>query len=72
MRFDKFTLKAQEAIQNSQAIASKKGHQQIEPEHLLYALLEQREGVVASLFGKIGVKEDAVLHELIQTLDQIT
>ena len=71
MRFDKFTLKAQEVIQNSQEIASKKGHQQIEPEHLLHALLEQKEGVIPSLFGKIGVSEDAVLHELIQTLDQL-
>ncbi len=71
MRFDKFTLKAQEVIQNSQEIASKKGHQQIEPEHLLHALLEQKEGVIPSLFGKIGVSEDAVLQELIQTLDQL-
>ena len=71
MRFDKFTLKAQEVIQNSQDIASKKGHQQIEPEHLLHALLEQKEGVIPSLFGKIGVSEDAVLQELIQTLDQL-
>ena len=71
MRFDKFTLKTQEVIQNSQEIASKKGHQQIEPEHLLHALLEQKEGVIPSLFGKIGVSEDAVLQELIQTLDQL-
>ena len=71
MRFDKFTLKAQEVIQNSQDIASKKGHQQIEPEHLLHALLEQKEGVIPSLFGKIGVSENAVLQELIQTLDQL-
>jgi ATP-dependent Clp protease ATP-binding subunit ClpB len=71
MRFDKFTLKAQEVIQNSQEIASKKGHQQIEPEHVLHALLEQREGVIPSLFGKIGINEDAVLQELIQALDQL-
>jgi ATP-dependent Clp protease ATP-binding subunit ClpB len=70
MRFDKFTLKAQEVIQNSQEIASKKGHQQIEPEHLLYALLEQREGIIPPLLGKIGVKEDAILHDLKEALDQ--
>ena len=46
MRFDKFTLKAQEAVQNAQEVASKKGHQQIEPEHLLYALLEQAGGII--------------------------
>lgn len=71
MRFDKFTLKAQEVIQNSQEIASKKGHQQIEPEHLLYALLDQREGVIPPLLGKIGVKEDAILHDLKEALDQL-
>ncbi len=71
MRFDKFTLKAQEVVQNSQEIASKKGHQQIEPEHLLYALLEQKEGIIPSLLGKIGVKEDAILHELNKALDQL-
>ena len=71
MRFDKFTLKAQEVIQNCQEIASRKGHQQIEPEHLLYALLEQREGIVPSLFGKIGVKEDAILQEVNEALDKL-
>ena len=71
MRFDKFTLKAQEVIQNSQEIASQKGHQQIEPEHLLYALLEQRGGIISPLLGKIGVKEDAILHDLSEALDQL-
>lgn len=71
MRFDRFTLKAQEVIQNSQEIASKKGHQQIEPEHLLYALVEQREGIIPSLLGKIGVKEDAILQEVNKVLDQL-
>ena len=71
MRFDKFTLKAQEVIQNSQEIASQRGHQQIEPEHLLYALLEQREGIIPPLLGKIGVKEDAIVQELGEALDQL-
>jgi ATP-dependent Clp protease ATP-binding subunit ClpB len=71
MRFDKFTLKAQEVIQNSQEIASRKGHQQIEPEHLLYALLEQREGIIPPLLGKIAVKEDAILQALNKALDQL-
>ena len=71
MRFDKFTLKAQEVIQNSQEIASRKGQQQIEPEHLLYALIEQREGIIPPLLGKIGVKEDAILHEVNKALDEL-
>jgi ATP-dependent Clp protease ATP-binding subunit ClpB len=71
MRFDKFTLKAQEVIQNSQEIASQRGHQQIEPEHLLYAILEQREGIIPPLLGKIGVEEDAIVQELGEALDQL-
>jgi len=71
MRFDKFTLKAQEVIQNAQEIASQRGHQQIEPEHLLYAILEQREGIIPPLLGKIGVEEDAVIQELGEALDQL-
>ena len=71
MRFDKFTLKAQEVIQNSQEIASQRGHQQVEPEHLLYAILEQREGIIPPLLGKIGVKEDAIVQELGEALDQL-
>jgi ATP-dependent Clp protease ATP-binding subunit ClpB len=71
MRFDKFTLKAQEVIQNSQEIASQRGHQQIEPEHLLYAILEQREGIIPPLLGKIGVEIDAIVQELGEALDQL-
>jgi ATP-dependent Clp protease ATP-binding subunit ClpB len=71
MRFDKFTLKAQEVIQNSQEIASQRGHQQIEPEHLLYAILEQREGIIPPLLGKIGVEEDIIVQELGKALDQL-
>ncbi len=53
MRFDKFTLKAQELIQSAQHLAERFGHQQIEPEHLLRAVLEQKEGVVPAVLGKI-------------------
>jgi ATP-dependent Clp protease ATP-binding subunit ClpB len=71
MRFDKFTLKAQEVIQSSQETASNKGHQQIEPEHLLYAVLEQKEGVIPPLLGKIGISEDVILEETGKALDQL-
>ncbi|MFW6146835.1 MAG: ATP-dependent chaperone ClpB [Thermodesulfobacteriota bacterium] len=71
MRFDKFTLKAQEAIQNAQEVASQKGHQQIEPEHMLYALLEQKEGIIGPLLGKIGAKRDTMLQAVDEALDQM-
>ncbi len=53
-RFDKFTLKSQEAVQAAQEIAGKLHHQQIETEHLLAALLEQADGVVLPLLKKLG------------------
>ena len=46
IRFDKFTQKAQEAVQQSQVLAAEQSHQQIDPMHLLVALVEQPEGVV--------------------------
>ena len=65
MRFDKFTLKSQEVVQASQQLAEKLGHQQIEPEHLVKAILEQTEGVIPPLLGKIGANQT----QLLQTFD---
>lgn len=64
MRLDKFTLKAQEAIESAVALAEKQNHQQIEPEHLLVALIEQAEGVTRPMLGKIGVNVQTLLPEL--------
>ncbi|MBI4712372.1 MAG: AAA family ATPase, partial [Planctomycetes bacterium] len=55
MRLDKFTTKSQEAIQSAQEIAEKKSQQELQPEHLLLALLDQTEGVVHPLLEKLGV-----------------
>jgi ATP-dependent Clp protease ATP-binding subunit ClpB len=55
MRFDKFTIKSQELIQNSQALASQYNHQQIEPEHLLAAMLGEPEGIAGAMLRKLGV-----------------
>ena len=54
-RFDKLTLKSQEALQHAQALAAEAGNPQIEPSHLLAALLEETEGVVRPLLTKLGV-----------------
>jgi ATP-dependent Clp protease ATP-binding subunit ClpB len=69
MRMDKFTVKAQEALQAAQSLADQHGHQAIEPEHLLRALLEQREGVVGPVLAKLGVRPDAILREVSATLE---
>jgi len=57
VRLDKLTLKAQEAIAQSQEIALAEGHQELMPEHLLLALLEQKGGITSPLLEKIGVKD---------------
>lgn len=64
MNFDKFTKTAQEAIQNSSTLALQNHHSQIEPEHLLSAMLDQKEGVVTSLINHLGVSPDALAREL--------
>ena len=70
MRMDKFTVKAQEALQAAQSLADQHNHQAIEPEHLLRALLEQREGVVGPVLAKLGARPDAILREVNATLER--
>jgi ATP-dependent Clp protease ATP-binding subunit ClpB len=71
MRFDKFTLKSQEAIQNSQQLAEKLGHQQIEPEHILSSLLGQKDGAIPPLLGKIGVSQEQLKKKLEGALEKM-
>ncbi len=54
-RFDKLTLKAQEAMQAAQEMAARFGQQQVQPLHVLWALLAQGDGVVPPLLEKLGV-----------------
>src|SRR5688500_18175705 len=54
MRFDKFTVKAQEAVLRAQQLAQEKDHAEILPLHVLAALLGEEEGVVRPLLQKIG------------------
>jgi ATP-dependent Clp protease ATP-binding subunit ClpB len=53
-RFDKFTIKAQEAVQAAVELAGNRGNPQVTPVHLLHALLSEREGIVRPLLEKIG------------------
>jgi ATP-dependent Clp protease ATP-binding subunit ClpB len=64
MRLDKLTIKAQEAIQTAQSLADQHEHQAVEPEHLLAALLQQREGVVTPILAKLGVRAGAVQQQV--------
>ena len=63
MRFDKFTIRGQEAVQEAIGVAEKNQNQQVEPEHLLAAMLEQKEGVVRPVLGKIGANVAQIINE---------
>jgi ATP-dependent Clp protease ATP-binding subunit ClpB len=64
LRMDKFTVKAQEALQAAQSLADQHGHQSVEPEHLLAALVQQREGVVAPVLAKLGARAESIQRAL--------
>lgn len=75
MNTQNFTQKTIEAIQNAQNIARENDNQALQPEHLLYSLLDQDGGLIPSLFGKMGVDCNAVLAELdsyISTLAKVS
>ena len=63
MDYDRYTLKAQEAIQDSSAEARRRDHSQVDLEHLLLALLRQEEGVVPALLDRIGADRGAIEAE---------
>ncbi len=63
MRLDKFTLRAQDAIQSAIELAERNQHQQVEPEHLLVAMLEQEEGIVRPIVGKLGANVAVILND---------
>src|SRR5437764_5730892 len=63
MRLDKFTLRGQEAIQTAIELAERNQHQQVEPEHLLCAMLDQSEGIVRPLLGKLGANIQVIKND---------
>src|ERR1043166_6778350 len=63
MRLDKFTLRGQEAIQAAIELAERNTNQQVEPEHLLIAMLEQPEGIVRPILGKLGANVAVILND---------
>jgi len=71
MDIEKFTLKAQEALQEAKSIAERKHHQQIDVEHLLLALLGQKEGIVVPMLQKLGANPDLIVSQLENELSRI-
>ena len=71
MQLDKFTLKSQEALQEAKGIAERDNHQQIDVEHLLLALLKQKEGIVIPILQKLGANPDLIASQLEEELKRI-
>jgi ATP-dependent Clp protease ATP-binding subunit ClpB len=71
MPFDRFTIKAQEALQGAQQMAQKSGHAELTTAHLLLALLAQAEGLVTPVLQKAGVDTAVLKIELIELLDKL-
>jgi len=72
MRFDKFTIKSQELIQNSQTLASQDNHPQFEPEHLLAAMLKEPEGIAVAMLRKLGVLPDEIAQRVAAVLEKLS
>jgi len=64
MRFDKFTIKSQELIQSAQSLASQHNNQQIEPEHLLAAMLAETEGIAGAMLRKLGAAPNEIAQQV--------
>src|SRR5262245_28999676 len=67
-RLDKLTQKAQDALQQCQALAEKNGSQLMYPLHLLIPLAEEKEGIVRPVLEKCGVQPDAIIAEATRML----
>jgi ATP-dependent Clp protease ATP-binding subunit ClpB len=71
VRFDKLTVKAQEAMQGAQEMGSRFGQQQIQPLHVLWALLAQGDGVVPPLLEKLGVSPTQLAAEVEKQVERL-
>lgn len=70
MQQDRLTTKSQEALQTAAQMASVRSHQQLEPEHLLAALLEQRDGLARPILEKLGIDPHTLLTAVEKRLDR--
>ncbi|MCS7199058.1 MAG: ATP-dependent chaperone ClpB [Caldimicrobium sp.] len=69
MRLERFTFKAQEALQSAQKIAESYYHAQLEPEHILKALIEQEGGIIPIILDRLGINSKILLSELEEILN---
>jgi ATP-dependent Clp protease ATP-binding subunit ClpB len=71
IRWDKFTVKAQEAVQRANELASEHGNPELAPVHLLAALVEDREGIVSPVLEKIGIGPQAALSDVYKEIEKL-
>ncbi len=71
MRMDRLTIKSQEALQDAQRFAERKGNQELQPEHLLWALMEDEEGVAVQILKRLGVDTKQLQTDLDKEIDRL-
>src|SRR5215467_7861729 len=71
IRYDKLTLKSQEALQSAQGHAREKNNPQVMPEHLLWALVQQKDGVVLPILQKLGVNLQTLARDLASAVGRL-
>lgn len=71
INFNKFTIKAQEAVQTASEIASSYGNQQVEPEHLFAGLIQDKDNLAVALISKIGIDADALRIKISALIDNL-
>src|SRR3974390_2407110 len=71
IRWDKLTVKAQEAIQRANDLASEHGNPELQPVHILAALLEDQEGIVAPLLERVGLPVQALVSQATAAIDRL-
>ena len=71
MKWDRFTVMSQEAFNLAQSRAEELSHQELRPEHILWAFLNQEGNIVNSVLAKIGVSSSKILKDIELTMDKI-
>jgi ATP-dependent Clp protease ATP-binding subunit ClpB len=71
MKLDRYTVKSQEALERAQRLARERGHQELQPDHLLAALLDESGGTVAAALEKLGVPRERLLAQAVDALEHL-
>src|SRR5262245_56896101 len=71
MKLDRLTIKSQEALERAQRLASEHRHQELRPEHLLVALLEDASGTASAVLEKLGVAREPLAEAATRAMDRL-